>query len=124
MNIPRNVLFLDAAGRTNAAAASTLLANIGGGAFRGYGADPNSWHGFANGGTPLDVVITLSNEQVGEVCADLWTGRPVTSHWPLPDDPTAAQQALAARIEAFVALPFAELTQVDLQARLDAIGRL
>ena len=124
MNIPRNVLFLDSAGAGSAADAAHLLANMSGGAMRAHSADPASWDVYASGDTPLDVVITLSNAVVGEVCAVFWAGRPVTTHWPLPDDPAAAQAALQTRIAAFMDLPFAELTQIELQARLDAVGRL
>ena len=124
MNIPRNVLFLDAAGGRNGAAAALMLGNMSGGAMRAFTADPSSWDAFADGTRPLDIVVTVSDSVVGEVCAVFWAGRPITTHWPLPDDPSVAQTVLADRIAAFVALPFSEITPLELQARLDAIGRI
>ena len=64
-----------------------------------------------------------------------WPGQPITGHWGLPDPVKATgtdaekalvfaqtYAALRRRIAAFVALPFAELTRLSLQARVDAIG--
>jgi arsenate reductase len=124
MNTPRNVLFVGTTDDGLASSARELLERLSAGRIRAHSASPLSWDRYAGAGAPaLDVVVTLSNSLIGEVCAVFWTGRPVTTHWPLPDDPEDARTRLAERIARFVALPFAELDPLSLQARLDAIGR-
>ena len=86
-----------------------------------------SWDEFAGEGAPaLDVVVTLHNRLIGEICPVFWTGRPVSSHWPMPENSMLDEchAILSRRISALVALPLGELDAVTLQMRLDAIGRL
>ena len=156
------VLFLGTANAARSILAEAMLARLGRGAFRAYsaGSRPSgridaaaldfltgrgyatdglrskSWDEFAGEGAPaLDIVITLENRLIGEVCPVFWTGRPVSSHWPLPEEDgpeedgpeekgiEGAHAILNRRIAALVALPFADLDAISLQMRLDAIGR-
>lgn len=90
---------------------------------------------FQRPGTPvMHFVFTVCDTAAAEECPP-WPGRPITGHWGLPD-PVKAQgtdaervlafaqtyAALRRRIEAFVALPFAALDRLALQARVDRIG--
>lgn len=95
-----------------------------------------SWDEFAQPGAPtLDFIFTVCDNAAGEVCP-LWPGRPVSAHWGVPDPASvegseadkrrafeAAYQALRARIESFVKLPFATLDPPALQRRLAEIGQ-
>lgn len=157
MAMLRTVLFLGTANRARSILAEATLAHLGRGAFRAYsaGSRPSgridaaalefltgrgyatdglrskSWDEFAGEGAPaLDIVITLENRLIGEVCPVFWTGRPVSSHWPLPEEDGPedgwledAHAILKRRIAALVALPFADIDAISLQMRLDAIGR-
>jgi arsenate reductase len=83
-----------------------------------------------------DVVITVCSSAAGEACP-AYLGRVVRSHWAM-EDPThatgtdaeidaafmTAYRILRARIEAFLALPLAELKNdpAHLKAELDRIG--
>ncbi|MCZ0964185.1 metalloregulator ArsR/SmtB family transcription factor [Paracoccus benzoatiresistens] len=82
----------------------------------------------------MDFVFTVCDTAAAEECPP-WPGQPITGHWGLPDPVKAtgtdAEKALAfaqtyaalrRRIEAFVALPFASLSRMSLQAHVDAIG--
>lgn len=82
----------------------------------------------------MDFVFTVCDTAAAEECPP-WPGQPITGHWGLPDPVKAtgthAEKALAfaqtyaalrRRIEAFVELPFASLSRLSLQARVDAIG--
>ncbi len=82
----------------------------------------------------MDFVFTVCDTAAAEECPP-WPGQPITGHWGLPDPVKAtgtdAEKALAfaqtyaalrRRIEAFVELPFASLSRMSLQARVDAIG--
>lgn len=97
------------------------------------------WEEFSRGGAPdapeLNFVFTVCDNAAGEVCP-IWPGQPMSAHWGVPDPAAArgnaAEVALAFaeayrqlnnRITAFTSLPFAALDQMDLQRRLDAIGR-
>ena len=87
---------------------------------------------------PPDVVITVCSNAAGETCP-AYLGRVVRSHWGV-DDPAhatgtdaeidaafrSAYGILRARIEAFLALPLAELKDdpARLKAELDRIGTL
>lgn len=95
-----------------------------------------SWDEFAQPGAPtLHFVFTVCDNAAGEVCP-YWPGQPVTAHWGLPD-PAAVEgaekekwlafrntlQALERRIKAFTSLPLESLDRMQLQQRLDTIGR-
>ncbi len=152
MAMPHAVLFLGTANATRSILAEAMLAHLGQGTLRAYSAgsrpsgrlDPatldfltghgyatqglrsKSWDEFAGEDAPaLDIVITLENSLIGEVCPVFWTGRPVSSHWPLPEEGgiEAAHAILKRRIAALVALPFADFDAIALQMRLDTIGR-
>lgn len=82
----------------------------------------------------MDFVFTVCDTAAAEECPP-WPGQPITGHWGLPDPVKATgtdaekalvfaqtYAALRRRIAAFVALPFAELTRLSLQARVDALG--
>lgn len=90
----------------------------------------------ASGAPVIDFVFTVCDTAAAEECPP-WPGQPITGHWGLPD-PVKAQGteaeralvfaqtygALRRRVEAFVALPFAALDRMALQARVDHIGIL
>jgi arsenate reductase (thioredoxin) len=104
----------------------------------GYPSDKlrsKSWDEFAQPGAPkMDIVITVCANAAGEVCP-VWPGHPSTAHWGF-DDPAAEQgsieQKRAAfntiflqiekRIEKFLALPFGQLSDVELKQALQKIG--
>lgn len=147
-----SVLFLGLENTRASILAESMLRQRGSGVFRAYSAgsrpsgsiDPDtltflkargypcdglrskSWDEFADDGAPaLDVVVTLSDRLIGEICPVFWTGRPVTTHWPLPDDASLDDMEiiLARRIGALTTLPLGELDAIQQQMRLDAIGR-
>ena len=90
---------------------------------------------FQQPGAPvMDFVFTVCDTAAAEECPP-WPGQPITGHWGLPDPVkavgTEAEKALVfaqtyaalrRRIAAFVELPFASLSRISLQARVDAIG--
>lgn len=79
----------------------------------------------------MDFVFTVCDTAAGEECPP-WPGQAFTAHWGVPD-PVKAEGSeaekgyaftnvygqLRRRIENFVALPFAELDRVTLQARVE-----
>lgn len=82
----------------------------------------------------MDFVFTVCDTAAAEECPP-WPGQPITGHWGLPDPVKAtgtdAEKALVfaqtygalrRRIMAFVELPFASLSRISLQARVDEIG--
>jgi arsenate reductase (thioredoxin) len=96
-----------------------------------------SWDEFAVPGAPrLDFVITVCDNAAGEVCP-IWPGQPVAAHWGI-EDPAAvggsdedkerafetAFQHMKNRISALVALPFADLSPLELRERLRDIGAM
>ncbi len=82
----------------------------------------------------MDFVFTVCDAAAAEECPP-WPGQPITGHWGLPD-PVKAQGtdaekalvfaqtygALRRRVSAFVELPFASLSRLSLQSRVDQIG--
>ncbi len=95
-----------------------------------------SWDEFAGVGAPgMDFVFTVCDQAAQEVCP-VWPGQPMTAHWGLPDPVKAtgneaekrlafseAYRMLNTRISIFVNLPFEELDKLNLQHRLDEIGK-
>ena len=88
----------------------------------------------APGAPAMDFVFTVCDTAAAEECPP-WPGQPITAHWGLPDPVKATgtdaekalvfartYAALRRRILAFVELPFATLTPLSLQSRVDAIG--
>ncbi|THD82358.1 metalloregulator ArsR/SmtB family transcription factor [Aliigemmobacter aestuarii] len=86
------------------------------------------------GGIVMDFVFTVCDTAAAEECPP-WPGQPITGHWGLPDPVKATctdaeralvfaqtYAALRRRIAAFVELPFASLSRMSLQSRVDAIG--
>ncbi|WP_095589138.1 helix-turn-helix domain-containing protein [Actibacterium ureilyticum] len=84
----------------------------------------------------MDFVFTVCDTAANEDCPP-WPGQPVTGHWGLPDpvkvQGTRAERGLAfaqtygamrRRVEAFAALPIAQLDRLSLQARVDDISRM
>jgi ArsR family transcriptional regulator, arsenate/arsenite/antimonite-responsive transcriptional repressor / arsenate reductase (thioredoxin) len=90
---------------------------------------------FQEPGAPvMDFVFTVCDTSAGEECPP-WPGQPITAHWGLADPVKAtgsdAEKALVfaqtyatlrRRITAFVALPFATLDRMSLQAQVDRLG--
>jgi arsenate reductase (thioredoxin) len=112
----------------------TLLQGLG---YETSGFRSKSWSEFAGPGAPaLDFVFTVCDNAAGEACP-VWPGKPVTSHWSVPDPAEAtgsdaeiamafkeAYRMLHQRISVFVSLPIRSLDQLTLQHRLKQIGRL
>jgi protein-tyrosine-phosphatase/DNA-binding transcriptional ArsR family regulator len=86
------------------------------------------------GSIVMDFVFTVCDTAAAEECPP-WLGQPITGHWGLPDPVkatgTEAERALVfaqtyaalrRRISAFVELPFASLSRMSLQQRVDGIG--
>ncbi|WP_394177055.1 hypothetical protein [Yoonia maritima] len=80
----------------------------------------------------MDAVITLCGSAAAEECP-YWAGAPVRAHWgvedpaaPAPEDWARAFETaytqLETRANAFIALPFEDMSQDDLQAALNKIG--
>ena len=86
--------------------------------------------------SPPDVVITVCDKAAGEACP-VYFGPAVKAHWGLEDpsdvngDEASVQAAFDATLEtiathcrAFFALPFSQLTPVQLKAELERIAGL
>ena len=84
-----------------------------------------SWDEFAAPGAPqIDYIFTVCASAAGETCP-IWPGHPTTAHWGIADpahvEPMearraafeAAYQALAKRIQAFLALDLATMSAKD-----------
>jgi protein-tyrosine-phosphatase len=96
-----------------------------------------SWNEFAQPGAPqLDFIFTVCDNAAGETCP-FWPGQPMTAHWGVPDPAAATGSAaeivlafretyrmLHRRIDAFTALPVRSLDEMNLQDKLQEIGRM
>jgi protein-tyrosine-phosphatase/DNA-binding transcriptional ArsR family regulator len=96
-----------------------------------------SWSEFLEPGAPdLDLVITVCDDAADDVCPT-FPGVPMRVHWGLDDPaavsgPQAARRAaflqsyrdLTARVTAFVNLPLESMALSELEAELNAIGRM
>ena len=96
-----------------------------------------SWDEFAGEDAPeIHFIITVCDSAAGETCP-VWPGKPMTAHWGI-DDPAAKegsssvrilsfQEAFAQlyrRIELFLNLSIGSLEKLELQKKLDEIGKL
>lgn len=95
-----------------------------------------SWDEFAVPGAPhLHFVFTVCDQAAGEVCP-IWPGQPMSAHWGFPDPSSAtgsdAEKAaftadvfrmIERRIQIFANLPFPSLSKLELQRKLDDMGK-
>ncbi len=120
----------DPSGRINPTAIEVLTrAGIDVSGFRS-----KSWNEFAGPTAPsMRVVITVCDSAAKEACP-YWPGSPVKVHWGYPDPSTAAEndrlnafeltrQAIGYRMLQFLSLPFASMSNDDLQKALLAISQ-
>ncbi len=92
------------------------------------GLHSKSWDVFARADAPhMDLVITVCDNAAGEVCP-YWPGQPATAHWGY-EDPSAGDASedekrmaflktlhmIRRRLEIFINLPVASLSQMALQ---------
>jgi arsenate reductase len=101
-----------------------------------HGLRSKSWSEFASASAPaLDFVITVCDDAAGESCP-VWPGRPITSHWSVPDPARVAGSEeqiekafreafliLDRRIALFLSLPLARLETSAVKAAVDEMGR-
>jgi arsenate reductase len=86
-----------------------------------------SWDEFVGGDAPqIDFIFTVCAAAAGETCP-IWPGHPTTAHWGIADPahvgPLEARRAafeqayaqLRERVEAFVKLPLASLSTVEVR---------
>lgn len=158
-----NILFLCTGNSARSVIAEAILNKMGAGRFRAYSAgsqpkgsvNPNtlqlltrlgydisefrskSWQEFAKPTAPeLDFIFTVCDDAAGEVCP-IWPGRPMTTHWEIPDPAAAigtdaeiaiafsdAYRMLQRRIETFAALPIKTLDSLSIRSKLQDIGRM
>jgi protein-tyrosine-phosphatase len=159
---PYNVLFLCTGNTARSILAEAVLNAAGQGRFKAYSAGSHpkgvvnpytldllermrlptaglrskGWDEFALPGAPvMDFVITVCDQAAGEVCP-VWPGRPMTTHWGIPDPAAAggpdedkrkaffqAYSQIRRRVSIFTSLPMEKLDRLTLQRRLDEIGK-
>ncbi|MBL8631473.1 MAG: arsenate reductase ArsC [Rhodospirillaceae bacterium] len=95
-----------------------------------------SWDEFAKPGAPhMNFIFTVCDNAAGEVCP-IWLGHPATAHWGLPDPAAAtgtpaelmqafrdAARIIDARIGAFLALDFENLSAAALKQKIAEAGQ-
>jgi arsenate reductase (thioredoxin) len=95
-----------------------------------------SWDEFAKPGAPvMHFVFTVCDQAAGEACP-VWPGQPMTAHWGFPDPSgvqgTEAEKAaftadvfrmIERRIRIFAELPMATLSKLEIQRKIDEMGK-
>ena len=95
-----------------------------------------SWDEFAKPGAPvMHFVFTVCDQAAGEACP-IWPGQPMTAHWGFPDPSSfqgsdAEKAAFTAdvfrmierRIQIFAQLPMATLSKLEIQRKIDEMGK-
>jgi protein-tyrosine-phosphatase len=96
-----------------------------------------SWDEYATDHAPeMGLVITVCGNARDETCP-VWIGAPVTAHWGAEDPADVTEPPEAVRIafseaytrlrkyaDAFIALPFEDMTRTELQEAVRKIGEL
>ncbi len=95
-----------------------------------------SWDEFAKPGAPvMHFVFTVCDQAAGEACP-IWPGQPMTAHWGFPDPSSfqgsdAEKAAFTAdvfrmierRIQIFAQLPMGTLSKLEIQRKIDEMGK-
>jgi len=158
---PFNILFLCTGNSARSILAESLMNTLGQGKFKAYSAGSHpkgevhpyalkllqslrhptdglrskSWDEFEADGAPeFDFIITVCDNAAGEICP-IWPGKPVRSHWGIPDPAAAtgteaeislafadAYRQLGNRIRLFISLPLEKLDALSIKRRMDEIG--
>lgn len=91
------------------------------------GARSKSWDEFSEpGAPPIHLVVTVCDQAAGEQCP-YYPGKPLKTHWGVPDPHTAedfrsAYEILRHRVELLTKLPVSTLERTELQAQVNEIG--
>ncbi len=110
-----------------------LLTRLG---FDTTGFRSKSWDEFAKPGAPvMHFVFTVCDQAAGEACP-IWPGQPMTAHWGFPDPSSfqgsdAEKAAFTAdvfrmierRIQIFAQLPMGTLSKLEIQRKIDEMGK-